>query len=135
MKRAPGVWAVRKSNRVGSVGSKAGRSQTISQPVNASLASTGAEIFSPQDEQLLAREVGQPALELLGVEAPRHIGVSAVVPCAKSGVDEEPLALSGQALLLRVERSFEGEPLAALASHHLVVRVRALDGITQERDQ
>src|SRR3954468_24122367 len=89
------------------------------------------EILHGQDEQLLTRKECEPALELLGVEAAREIGVVAVVIvlAALAGADAEArrprleldLRLGCQAVGLGLERVLEGQVFALGAAHHLVM--------------
>ena len=83
----------------------------------------------------------EPALELLGVQAAGEVRAVAVlvvrpVPLGRSTSSRhERLLDSREALGLGGEGLLEGELLAAGARHHLVVRVRPLDGIAQKCDQ
>ena len=71
------------------------------------------QLLGRDDQQLLAREDGQPSLELLRV-APAG-GVRVVPPRAaeRSGVGGQPLGLAARPLLLGGERLLERERLAA----------------------
>ena len=111
-----------------------------------SLGSPRGEILHGQDEQLFARKVREPALELIGVEAAREVGVVAVVivlaPLACA--DAEPgcsrleldLRLGCQAVGLGLERILEGQlfaPVSGASSGN--ARRGALDGIAEDRDE
>jgi hypothetical protein len=49
------------------------------QHVGVNLGRALAKVLGTENEQPLAREVSEPALELVGVEAAREVGVVAVV--------------------------------------------------------
>ena len=95
----------------------------------------GGEVVARNDQQLLAREDLEPALELLGVAAARLVGVAPPLAAEVARVGDEPLHLAAQPLVLGGERVLERQRLAAERDLVVVVRQRAVDRVADERDE
>ena len=95
----------------------------------------GGEIVARHDQQLLAGEDLEPALELLGVPPAGLVRVAPPLAAEVARVGKQPLHLAAQPLVLGGQRVLEGERLAAERDLVLVVRERAVDRVADERDE
>jgi hypothetical protein len=93
------------------------------------------QILARENEQLLSWEELEPALELLRVVAAGNVGAPPVVRPHVARIVGHSRELERHLELLACQRVLERERFPVLAYSHLVLRVRALDGITQNGDQ
>src|SRR5919202_1915358 len=93
------------------------------------------QLLAHDDEQPLARKDLKPPLELLRVPATGEIRVVPPRMAEVAGLTGDPLLLPARALLLGLQRLLERERLAAECDLVVVVRERAVDRVTEERDQ
>src|SRR5215213_11549755 len=84
--------------------------------------------FALQHQELLARKLSQPPLELVGIESASRVG--RVPP-----LGGRPAIRATQPLRLRRKGIFKGQRLVALSHIHLVLGIGAIDRISQEDNQ
>src|SRR5947209_17906705 len=84
-------------------------------------------VLMPQHQHLSTREAAEKSSEVLGVQAPRKIGVGTGVTQLQPKI---PLAL-----LFERQRSFESLRLQPVLPRPQIVGIGAVDGIAKHEDQ
>ena len=93
------------------------------------------EVVAHEDQQLVAIEQLEPALELVGVQASRYVAAAEAARHAGVRVRAQPLEHTRKVCLFAVQCLLERAGLTAPAQLHLEGGVGALDRIAKEGDQ
>ena len=93
------------------------------------------EVVAHEDQQLVAIEQLEPALELVGVQASRYVAAAEAARHAGVRVRAQPLEHTRKVGLFAVQCLLERAGLTAPAQLHLEGGVGALDRIAKEGDQ